>query len=177
MNITEFLTRLRGVKRSGIASQARCPADDDGTASLSVAEGEDSRILVHCHAGCHPEAILATMGLKLADLNPQRAARQNAPRGRIVAAYDYTDEGGTLLFQCVRYAPKAFRQRCPNPAKPGKWIWNLKGVRRVLYRLPELKAPIAAGQTIFIAEGEKDCDMLAITGFIATRNPTFMRPK
>ena len=33
---------------------------------------------------------------------------------QIVATYNYTDENGTLLFQCVRYEPKDFRQRQPD---------------------------------------------------------------
>jgi len=88
-----------------------------------------------------------------------------------VAAYNYTDEHGTLLFQTVRMEPKDFSQRRPDPQKPGDWIWNLNGVRRVLYRLPELKSALAAGRTVFIAEGEKDVDALVKHGFAATCNP------
>jgi len=55
---------------------------------------------------------------------------------RIIATYDYKDESGKLLYQAVRYEPKDFRQRRPDGK--GGWIWNLEGVRRVLYRLEEL---------------------------------------
>jgi hypothetical protein len=87
----------------------------------------------------------------------------------ISATYDYVDKGGALLFQVVRFEPKEFRQRRPN----GKddWIWGLDGVRRVLYRLPELLGAIAAGKTIYIVEGEKDADALRTFGFPATTNP------
>jgi len=34
-----------------------------------------------------------------------------APRASIIASYDYTDEGGGLLFQVCRFEPKDFRQR------------------------------------------------------------------
>jgi 5S rRNA maturation endonuclease (ribonuclease M5) len=87
------------------------------------------------------------------------------PGGKIVCAYDYTDEAGKLLFECVRYEPKDFKQRRPDDN--GGWIWNIRGVRRVLYRLPE----VSKAQTICIAEGEKDCDNLAKLGFIASCNP------
>ena len=80
--------------------------------------------------------------------------------GHIVCAYDYTDEAGNLLFQCVRYAPKDFSQRRPDCS--GGWIGNLKGVRRVLYRLPA----VIAAQIVFIVEGEKDADALTA---LATR--------
>ena len=55
--------------------------------------------------------------------------------GKIVKTYDYKDESGQLLYQVVRYEPKDFRQRRPDGQ--GGWIWNLQGVRRVLYRLQE----------------------------------------
>ena len=107
----------------------------------------------------------------MVDLYPQGVETQAPPKSRIIATYDYTDENGNQLFQCVRKEPKDFRQRRPDPAKPGGWIWNLKGTRRVAYRLPDVKAALAAGRTIFVAEGEKDCDGLAKAGFPATCNP------
>ncbi|MBI3417986.1 MAG: DUF3631 domain-containing protein [Verrucomicrobia bacterium] len=127
--------------------------------------------MLRCHAGCSAESIVSALGLKLADLFPPRVANTNNPKPRIVATYDYTDESGQLLFQCVRFEPKDFCQRHPDPAKPGQWLWNLNGVRRVLYRLPEVKTALAAGRTVFIAEGEKDCDALTKAGFVATCNP------
>jgi hypothetical protein len=87
------------------------------------------------------------------------------PQLRIVKAYDYVDENGALLFQCVRRDPKDFYQRQPDGK--GGWTNNIKGVRRVLYRLPE----VMAAQTVCVAEGEKDADNLVKLGFIATTNP------
>ena len=77
---------------------------------------------------------------------------------KIVATYDYTDEYGALLFQVVRLDPKTFRQRRPGrrPDKVSGWIWNLDGVARVPYRLPELLEALALEQRVFIVEGEKD---------------------
>jgi len=85
-----------------------------------------------------------------------------------VATYDYTDEDDALLFQAVRYDPKDFKQRQLDGK--GGWIWNLKGVRRVLYRLPELMAADPA-KPVFIVEGEKDANRLIQQGLIATTNP------
>jgi len=86
---------------------------------------------------------------------------------RIVATYDYLDESGQLLYQVVKYEPKDFRQRRPDGK--GGWIWNLNGVKSVLYRLPELlSAPMQ--DFVIICEGEKDCDQLFELGFIATTN-------
>ncbi|MEA1965184.1 MAG: CHC2 zinc finger domain-containing protein [Candidatus Aerophobetes bacterium] len=92
--------------------------------------------------------------------------RQNIVRKEIVAVYDYKDEKGKLLFQVVRYYPKTFKQRRPN-GKDG-WIWDLKGVRRVLYHLPEL---IKSPDPVIIVEGEKDTNNLWKLGFTATTSP------
>jgi 5S rRNA maturation endonuclease (ribonuclease M5) len=83
----------------------------------------------------------------------------------IVKTYDYVDENGALLFQCVRLNPKHFKQRRPD--SNGGWIWNIQGVTRVLYRLPE----VLKAETVCVAEGEKDADNLREFGFTATTNP------
>jgi 5S rRNA maturation endonuclease (ribonuclease M5) len=83
---------------------------------------------------------------------------------KIVATYNYTDEAGNLLFQCVRFQPKDFRQRQSDGK--GGWIWNLEGVRRVLYRLPQ----IISAQIVATTEGEKDADNLTKLGIVATTN-------
>ena len=90
--------------------------------------------------------------------------------GPIVATYDYTDENGLLLFQVTRhFPPKDFRQRKPDGN--GGWIWSVKGVRRVPYCLPRVIEAIGKQQTIYICEGEKDCNNLISRGLTATTNP------
>ena len=92
------------------------------------------------------------------------------PGQRIVATYDYRDEAGALLFQVVRYHPKHFLQRRPDPSSRDGWAWKLGDVRRVLYRLPELlEAP--EGAVVLFVEGEKDADRLARLGLLATTSP------
>ncbi len=136
---------------------ARCPAHDDRTPSLSLAE-RDGRILVKCHAGCEQAIVVAA--LKARGLWPDSARREH---NRIVAEYDYRDESGTLLYQVVRCEPKRFFQRRPDGY--GGWT-NKKGERQVLYRLREvLEAPI-----VFLVEGEKDAETLREYGFVATTN-------
>jgi len=79
--------------------------------------------------------------------------------------YDYQDEDGNLLYQVVRKPGKVFVQRRPDGN--GGWIYNLDGVTRVLYRLPELvEADI--DETIFVVEGEKDADRLVADGLTVT---------
>ncbi len=98
-----------------------------------------------------------------------RMASHGASDGqrRIVATYDYRDEAGDLLFQAVRYLPKGFKQRRPDGA--GGWVWNLKDVRLIPYRLPELRAADLAA-TVYVVEGEKDVENLRALGYVATCN-------
>jgi hypothetical protein len=66
--IRRVLDRLTGVKEKKGGWSARCPAHDDGTASLSVAEGAAGRVLVTCHAGCDHKKIVAALGVEERDL-------------------------------------------------------------------------------------------------------------
>lgn len=159
MKAGEILQRLKGVRRSGKGWTARCPAHDDHRNSLSISEGEGGRLLLYCHAGCTFEAICRAAGIG-SQVNGIQGAR------RIVAAYDYCDERGELLYQAIRYEPKGFSQRRPDG---DGWVYKLNGARRVPYRLPELLAADPA-QPVFIVEGEKDADRLAALGFVATTN-------
>jgi hypothetical protein len=73
MTVAEFLPLLERVRKTRSGWTAFCPAHDDRTPSLSVKEGDDGRILVHCFAGCPPARITAALGLRLVDLFPPRA--------------------------------------------------------------------------------------------------------
>jgi len=97
---------------------------------------------------------------------------------REVAAYDYRNLDGELLYQVIRKEPKGqFPQRHPCPDK-GKDVWNLGGdatkcscptIGRVLYRWREL-IDADSNTTVFIAEGEKDTNRLWDSGLVATNN-------
>jgi hypothetical protein len=160
-----ILERLRGVQRAGDGWLAFCPAhNDQHKRSLSVGVGTDGRTLLKCHAaGCPVEQITVAVSMTLADLAPPSGDR-GRPSRREVAAYDYRNERGELLSQNVRFEPKEFLQRRPDGH--GGWLWNMGGVRRVPYRLPELAEQLC----VFIVEGEKDCDALWRLGLAATTN-------
>jgi putative DNA primase/helicase len=157
MNAAEIARHLTG-RKSGASWLACCPAHDDRNPSLSLRDADDGKVLVHCHAGCEQSAVIAALIAR--GLWPKQGLHQ--PR-RIVAEYNYTDEGSHLLFQVVRTDPKGFFQRQPDGR--GGWI-NRKGRRQVLYRLREvLESPI-----VFVCEGEKDVETLREHGFVATTN-------
>jgi 5S rRNA maturation endonuclease (ribonuclease M5) len=92
-------------------------------------------------------------------------------QSRLVCSYDYPDENGKLLHQTVRYTPKEFLQRRPDLDDPAKWIWNLKGVRTVLFRLPEVLQAVKDGKPVYVVEGERDALALRALGLTATCNP------
>ena len=156
MNAARIAHALRGGRRSGANWVACCPAHRDRNPSLALRDSVEGQLLVHCHAGCAQEAVLAA--LKELGLWPARA---RPPAGRIVAEYSYTDEYSRLLYQVVRTEPKGFFQRHPDGL--GGWI-NKKHRRQVLYRLPD----VIAAAIVFIVEGEKDAETLRSQGFVAT---------
>jgi hypothetical protein len=168
------LPRLEGIRASAGSYMARCPAHEDGKASLSLSVGKEHPVVLHCHAGCDRDAVLAAIGLTWDDLcapHDDRPQAEWTPRGDAVAVYDYVDEHSNLLFQVCRTADKQFPQRRPDPLSKTGWSWRLGDVRRVLYRLPKVIAAVAAGQTIYVTEGEKDVHTLESKGLVATCNP------
>jgi len=170
------LPKLEAVKKSGAGFMARCPVPDhhDRQASLSVGQGATHPVVLHCQAGCTPEAVSAAIGLDWADLCKPREKTNRGddtwtPAGPAVAIYDYRDEQGELLFQVCRTANKDFRQRRPKVG--GGWEWKLGDTRRVLYRLPKVIEAVANGEMVFIVEGEKDVHSIEALGLVATCNP------
>lgn len=98
-----------------------------------------------------------------------RLAGEPLPNGHDTSSapeivYPYRDEAGVLLFEVVRFPGHKFRQRQPNG------VWSIKGVRRVIYRLPELVAA-DMDEFVYLPEGEKDVDNLRKLGLVATCNP------
>lgn len=93
--IENFLPRLDKVKKSGKGYQARCPAHEDKGPSLSLREGDDGKVLLHCFAGCSAGAVVAALGLSMADLFPPSGTPRRPPpapgvsRRELQAAADF----------------------------------------------------------------------------------------
>jgi hypothetical protein len=151
------------VNHSKTSQDVKCPAHEDKTASLSVSQGENGA-LVHCHAGCPTEQVLSAVGLRLKDLFDIQTDTSRQP----VIEYSYLDEDGLELFQQVRFEPKDFRLRHYNGSE---WVRSIEGIRRVLYKLPEVIDAVELGHLVVIVEGEKDADRLHDEGFVATTSP------
>jgi hypothetical protein len=79
--------RLQGVQRSGKGFKALCPAHPDRTPSLSVTEGQDGRVLLHCFAGCALVAVVQSMGLGCwRRLNLDSECQSNFDRGILASS-------------------------------------------------------------------------------------------
>ena len=177
MFLNEILERFENVKPQGKGFMVRCPAHDDRINSLSIKQ-RGNKILLKCHAGCDTESILGILGLSMSDLfepdiyqnktttkttanpkpKPQDIPPSQAQQSKIIETYDYKDENGKLVHQTVRYEPKKFLQRQPNPNKPSEWIWNLQDINPILYNLKELIKAVENRTPVIIVEGEKDCE-------------------
>lgn len=76
MTPEDFVSRLSKAKRTGNGRWiASCPAHDDRSPSMSVATGDDGKILFNCHSGCDQQAVVDAMGLQFSDLYPESLKR------------------------------------------------------------------------------------------------------
>ena len=165
-DFVDVVSRIPGVKVTGSKAIAPCPLSGHKTPQghLTITDGGD-KALITDQGGRHTyQDICQALGFDSLTYSPNG----NGTEAKIIATYDYADAEGKLLYQVVRYDPKDFRQRKPDGA--GGWVWNLKGIKPVLYRLPEVKKTITEGRTVYICEGERDCDNLAKIGLTATTN-------
>jgi len=160
MTTEEILHRLDGVKKSGKDFTARCPAHQDKHQSLSVGDG-DKGVVVHCHAGCTPDEVMHALALEVKDLFYEEAESQaETPE----AVYAYQDRDGRPVYEVVRMPGKRFYQRAVGPDGP---VYNLRGVDRVLYRLPEVLEAVG-NRKVFVVEGEKDVEAIRKVKGVAT---------
>ncbi|MFH1925664.1 MAG: AAA family ATPase [Chloroflexota bacterium] len=165
-DFNDILAKLPGARQSGDTWTAPCPlpGHKHPQGHLSLKDAGD-KALVTDQGGRHSyQDICQFIGFDSLTYSPNG----NGTEAKIVCAYDYTDANGKLLYQVVRYDPKDFRQRRPDGN--GAWVWNLKGVKPVLYRLPEVLKTVTEGQTVYICEGEKDANNLTKLGLTATTN-------
>ena len=186
MEIKEFLSRLKNVSSSSKGWKACCPAHDDHTPSLSIAVGDDGRILIKCHAGCTAEQVVASIGLSLSDLflNSETAGCLNIPviaqTAKRTAQYrsktpmketsfhPYT-KNGQLMAGVFRFDPadsSSGKQYVPVHATPSGGAVGDPPEEWPLYNLEEIHQ--RPDDPVFIVEGEKAADALIEIGLLAT---------
>lgn len=165
-----FDSAVSGIRWKGDRGIGRCPFHDDHRPSLSV---DAEKGLYFCH-GCGAKGNLVQFGRRLFGSTTSAAKRsvtKSSDRGggrnemrETETIYVYEDSEGDLAFQKIRFKPKSFALR--RPAEDGGWIWNIQGVTKVPFHLPE----VLAADVVFVCEGEKDCETLKKWGLVATCN-------
>lgn len=189
--IEDVLARLEGVKRSGKGWSARCPAHDDRKASLSIAEGDDGRVLLRCHAGCTLEQILEALGMSVHELFPSQSNgisravnRDAATSGQLFslpddaiwhlrqqqrlnrppdAIWEYRDRDGRPVGFVVRWNTPDGKLVRPISRRGSRWAIGAMEPPRPLFNLPKL----AAAKRVVVVEGEKCADAAESLGFTA----------
>ena len=166
MRAAELAERLPGAKRHGTYFMVACPSHDDGTPSLSFRDG-DTGILFKCHAGCAQEIVMADVAALIhCELHDFFFGSRNGQPEP--TRFSYTDHEGEVVYQIVKDpATKQFKARRPDNTRPHGWAWDMKGIRPILYNLPELlDAPL-----VLVVEGERDVETLREWGLVATTHP------
>lgn len=184
INLPAFL----GLHYSVIVSSngaAICPFHDDHVPSLSVTQKKEGIWLFNCHS-CKAAGTIFDFVMKKEGVNFVDAGRhiqelegiptesrslskkkrpapwdRPVPEETLEAEYPFTDEKDVVLYVKRRFWPKDFDFY---HAVDGKKIWDIKGVRRVLFHLPE----VIKQESIWLVEGEKDVLTLESLGFAAT---------
>jgi hypothetical protein len=186
MNTTEAhldLTRLEKVKETPTKIIARCPAcaeegNDAKGDHLAIFPSGKFCCIAHEKDKEHNSRIFELVGVKSEIVSTTTKSNGTVPWDRpIMRTHDYRDKDGKTLFQVVVHGraggeKRGCSQRRPNAENSDGWSWNLQGVPnpRPLFRLPELLTTDPE-QPVWIVEGEKDADIVALGGAVATCNP------
>ena len=192
--IERVLMRLENVRKSGSGFKACCPAHNDTQPSLSVAEGDDGRVLLRCHAGCSTGEVCRAIGLKFEDLfasdgkvevrKPSKQAKQpllwesveqvknvleKVQNAKVVGEWVYKDASGKEKLRVVRLDNEKGKTYRPiYPVCEGSQCvgWRIGDPQGMLplYRLTEVQN----ANTVYLCEGEKAADAAREVGLVAT---------
>ncbi|MEM1330161.1 MAG: DUF3987 domain-containing protein [Planctomycetota bacterium] len=96
-----------------------CPAHDDRSPSLSISDGDDGRVLLHCHAGCQTTEVLEALGLHMSDLFRQsegpHSGRVNETPPQRASGLGFADRNQSAEMQSPEAAIDRFRQLHGSP--------------------------------------------------------------
>lgn len=107
-SIAAILDRLDRVTVTGPGAWlASCPTaahvHGDRSRGLSVREGDDGCLLIHCFAGCPVTEVVAALGMELSDLFPPRpnVYPDRPPRGGLTGRHRYKRVPWPDLFEAI----------------------------------------------------------------------------
>lgn len=172
MRIDDFLSKVHRVQGRAPTWRSLCPVHQGegrhSNLTLAITEGNDGKILLKCHAGCSPEAIVEKLGLTMADLfaeehretgstrwTQEHADRALRLRGLRPETIDYfritTDlKRQAWAFPLGRGRPTKYKAF--DPGLRGRKYWNEKGAALGCYHL----APCRGLEEAYLLEGEPD---------------------
>ena len=134
---------LEGARRNGKGWMACCPAHDDHNPSLSLTDGEGG-VLVHCHAGCSQESVIAA--LRWRGLWPKP---ESEPPRKTTYTYQHAD--GTPAFHVHRTDYPGGRKKIVQQLPDGQW--KAPPAPRPLFNLPDILSN--PEKPVLVVEGEK----------------------
>lgn len=150
--------------KSGAGWSACCPAHEDHNPSLSVSDGDDGKILLHCFAGCSYEAVATALKARGVELNGQANDQSQPPPahatlGRYDRYWDYRNAAGLHVLRICRWdRPDGKKEIRPLSLTDEGWRWrHIEGQPRPLYRLPALLGS-PPGRPVLVVEGEKTAE-------------------
>jgi len=179
MSAAEAITRAYNGEWHGDYGAIPTPGHSKRDRGTTVRDGEDGDVLFNSFNGgdwralkdeCRERGFLPERGR----LNGGGGASGAAWRD--VAAFEYADADGTVLYRTVRREKQGERKKfvAQRPDGRGGWINGMGDVERVPYRLPDIRAAVAsmsdgdAPPLVYLTEGERKADKLASWGFVAT---------
>ena len=180
--LAQSIASVRGgaISKTSTGFTCRCPAHDDHTPSLSVSDGPDGRVLLHCHAGCSQESVISA----LRDLGLWHQAKLSAvpipmtPRGihrkwkdkTLTRWWEYVSPDGEIKGYTARYDDASGKDVIPYFKFDPKKGWAAgypDDSPRMLYGLTSLASP----GTVWITEGEKAADAVIRRGAACVSSP------
>ncbi len=189
--VARVLSRVKGARPARGGWRARCPAHDGKSdTSLSIAQGEDGRVVFHCFAGCTHRAIASALGLEARELfaggldapapqAPRQPARlfdtaraavkaYRATLGPEACRWTYRDATGDPVGLVLRWDREGGKTIRPVWRIGGGWQQSYPA-DRPLYGLDRLNAE--PDRRVFVVEGEKCAEAVAALGLLTTTSP------
>ena len=186
----DLINRLNKFKpASDIKAKACCPGHDDSHPSMTLAIGDDGRLLANCKAGCTFQRICEGLGVTPAAFFPPgewKPGHRGDPtrRGRIAQLFSYERAGpdGEVEVVCqtavlildssgasvVRTRMENPRFDASQPEGDQNQLWNWSSTPPAcLYRSPELDVR----RRVFLVDSEEDANALHEYGYLGTTVP------
>ena len=157
MYLNDIVSRFQSPKPNGSNSfMVRCPCHNDSTQSLSISE-KNGKILLNCFAGCRTEDILHSAGLEMKDLFADKPSFTTPKPPNV--EYIYSDKLKKIryyLFKNGQWKKSFYWQ---HKDENGQWQKDKGNCKVPLYK-QDLLSDVPPEETVYIVEGEKDCDTM-----------------